>query len=350
MRLAARAPGRLVAVLAVLGLALFAASSARGAAGGATPSPAALPPAALSPAESAAVAQQGVQPTALEGYQADPNIITVGDTYYIYPTTDGFPDWSGTTFSAWSSKDLVNWTDEGVILDLGPDVAWADGNAWAPTMVERDGTFYFYYSAEGRIGVATGDSPTGPFTDSGAPLVERNPDGRGQAIDPAVFVDDDGQAYLYWGNGSGFVVPLAEDMVSFDPADVVRFTGLDGFREAPFMVKRDGLYHLTYSIDDTRSENYRVGYATSPGPTGPFTYHGVILEKDPALGILGTGHNSVLRVPGTDDWYIVYHRFAIPGGDGTHREVTVDRLTFGADGLMERVTPTVGDVDPHPIP
>ncbi|GAB2628415.1 family 43 glycosylhydrolase [Streptomyces capparidis] len=286
----------------------------------------------------------------LPGYNADPNIAVFGDTYYIYPTTDGFPGWGGTTFHAWSSKDLVHWKDHGVILDLGPDVSWADARAWAPAIAERDGKYYFYYCAEAKIGVAVADSPTGPFKDSGKPLISANPDGRGQAIDPAVFTDDDGQAYLYWGNGSAWVAPLNDDMVSFDPAKVRQLTGLADFREGLFTVKRGGVYHLTYSIDDTRSENYRVGYATATSPLGPFTSRGVILSKDPAKGILGTGHNSVLRVPGTDEWYIVYHRFAIPGGDGTHRETTIDRLRFSADGLLAPVTPTLEGVAPRPVP
>ncbi|ONK16118.1 family 43 glycosylhydrolase [Streptomyces sp. MP131-18] len=287
---------------------------------------------------------------ALPGLNADPHIVAFGDTYYLYPTTDGFDGWSGTTFSAWSSEDLVNWRNEGVILDLGPDVSWADSRAWAPAMAERNGKYYFYYCAEAKIGVAVGDSPTGPFTDSGAPLVAANPDGGGQPIDPAVFTDSDGTPYLYWGNGSAWVVPLNEDMVSYDPERVTRIDGLTDFREGLFMVEREGTYHLTYSIDDTRSENYRVGYATGPSPTGPFTYRGVILAKDPAQGILGTGHNSVLRVPGTDAWYIVYHRFAIPDGDGTHRETVIDEMTFSPDGLIEPVTPTLEGIEPHPVP
>jgi len=116
------------------------------------------------------------------------------------------------------------------------------------------------------------------------------------------------------------------------------------------MNERNGLYHLTYSIDDTRSQNYRVGYATATSPTGPFTYHGVLLQKDPTLGILGTGYDSILQVPGTDDWYIAYHRFGIPGGDATHRETTIARTTFGPDGLMQPVTPTLESVAPHRIP
>ncbi|WP_439379244.1 family 43 glycosylhydrolase [Amycolatopsis lexingtonensis] len=285
----------------------------------------------------------------LPGYTADPNIVAFGDTYYLYPTTDGFDGWSGTTFSAWSSKDLVHWTDDGVILDLGPDVSWADKNAWAPTIAERHGKYYFYFCAEAKIGVAVSDSPTGPFVDSGKPLIAGNPDG-GQAIDPAVFVDHTGQPYLYWGNGNAYVVPLNDDMVSYNPAKITRLTGLDGFREGLFMAERHGTYYLSWSIDDTRSEDYRVGYATAPSPTGPFTNRGLLLSKDAHLGVLGTGHSSMLRVPGTDDWYLAYHRFGIPGGDGTHRETTIDKLAFRRDGTIEPVKPTLESVRPQRIP
>ncbi|MCR6485147.1 family 43 glycosylhydrolase [Amycolatopsis sp. OK19-0408] len=286
---------------------------------------------------------------ALPGYHADPNIVAFGDTYYLYPTTDGFDGWSGTKFSAWSSKDLVHWTDRGVILDLGPDVSWADKNAWAPTIAQRGGKYYFYFCAEAKIGVAVSDSPTGPFVDSGKPLIARNPDG-GQAIDPAVFVDPTGQPYLYWGNGNAYVVPLNDDMVSFAPAKITRLSGLDDFREGLFMAERNGTYYLSWSIDDTRSEDYRVGYATAASPTGPFTNRGLILGKDAHLGVLGTGHSSMLRVPGTDDWYLAYHRFGIPGGDGTHRETTIDKLTFRRDGTIVPVTPTLESVRPQRIP
>jgi beta-xylosidase len=282
------------------------------------------------------------------GLNADPNIAVFGDTYYMYATTDGFPGWGSTTFSVWSSKDLVNWTNHGVALDLGPDVSWADKNAWAPAIAYRNGKYYFYFCAEAKTGVAVGDSPTGPFVDSGKPLVERNP-GSGQAIDPAVFTDDNGKPYLYWGNGSAYVVPLNDDMVSFDAAKIQQITGLTDFREGLFMVKRAGTYYLTWSIDDTRSENYRVAYATATSPTGPFTNRGVILSKDLSLGIKGTGHSSMLRVPGTDEWYIAYHRFAIPGGDGTHRESTIDKLRFNQDGTIAPVVPTLEGPGPRPI-
>ncbi|WP_223167487.1 family 43 glycosylhydrolase [Nonomuraea sp. SYSU D8015] len=291
----------------------------------------------------------------LPGLYADPNIAVFGDRFYIYPTTDGFAGWSGTQFRAFSSTDLVHWQDHGVILDLGPDVSWADNSAWAPAIAEKDGKYYFYFSggmATGNtakhLGVAVADSPAGPFRDAlGKPLV---PAGTysGQMIDPAVFQDDDGQHYLYWGNGNSYQVPLNADMVSFDAAKVKTYKP-SGYNEGSFVIKRDGTYYFMWSENDTRSEDYQVAYATGETPLGPWTKRGVILRKDLSLGIKGTGHHSVVRVPGTDDWYIAYHRFAIPGGDGTHRETTIDRLEFGDDGSIKAVTPTLESVDPVAI-
>ncbi|WP_069772476.1 family 43 glycosylhydrolase [Streptomyces sp. LUP30] len=281
----------------------------------------------------------------LPGLNADPNIVRFGDTFYIYPTTDGFDGWSGTQFKAYSSTDLVHWTDHGVILDLGPDVSWADSRAWAPTIAEKNGKYYFYFCADANIGVAVSDSPTGPFKDAlGKPLLKAG-QFPGQMIDPAAFTDDDGRSYLYFGNGHGYVVPLNADMTSIDTAKVEDITP-SGFNEGAFVVKRKGVYYFMWSENDTRDENYRVAYATGPSPTGPWTERGVILEKDLSLGIKGTGHHSVVQVPGTDDWYIAYHRFAIPGGDGTHRETTIDKLEFDADGLIKKVVPTLTGVDP----
>ncbi len=281
----------------------------------------------------------------LPGHFADPNIVRFGDTYYLYTTTDGFDGWSSSTFTVWSSTNLRDWTAHPTILDLGPDVSWADGRAWAPAAIERDGRYYFYFSADQNIGVAVADSPLGPFVDSGRPLVNRADFGGAQQIDPAVFTDDDGRSYLYWGNGTAYVVPLNPDMVSYDPARVRRITGLQDFREGLFMAKHGGRYHLTWSVDDTRSEDYRVGYAVVSDPLATTVENrGVILQKRPELGILGTGHHSMVLDPGTGDWYIAYHRFAIPGGDGTHRETTIDRLTFGADGYLRPVVPTLESV------
>jgi len=288
----------------------------------------------------------------LPGLTADPDVHYLDGQYWIYPTSDGYANWGGTSFGAYSSRDLVHWQDHGVILDLGPDISWADKNAWAPAVAERDGNYYFYFCAEQQIGVAVADSPAGPFKDVlGQPLIRKG-QFAGQMIDPAVFTDDDGQSYLYWGNGHAYVLPLNADMTSYDATKVKDIT-TDNFREGSFVVKRKGTYYFMWSEDDTRSENYHVAYATGPSPLGPWTKRGTILSKNPEYGILGTGHHSVVNTPGTDDWYIVYHRFALngpgkPGGDGTHRETTIDRLWFAADGTIRPVVPTLGSISPRP--
>jgi large repetitive protein len=298
----------------------------------------------------------------LPGLYADPNIAEFDGTYYIYATSDGFAGWGGKEFYVWKSTDLVDWErSEQPFLTLDGadgDVPWATGNAWAPTVIERGGKYYFYFSGHNpaydrkTIGVAVADSPEGPFTaEPEAMILNDEAVTSGQAIDPAAFRDPEtGKYYLFWGNGGPETGPvmaeLGDDMVSLEEGTISRITGLTGFREGLFVNHRDGLYHLTYSIDDTGSPNYRVGYATATSIEGPWTHHGVILEKDPSQGILGTGHSSIVQVPGTDEWYIAYHRFAIPGGDGTHRETTIDRLEFGDDGLIEKVVPTLESVDP----
>ncbi|WP_166845917.1 family 43 glycosylhydrolase [Isoptericola sp. BMS4] len=299
----------------------------------------------------------------LPGYNADPNIAQFGGTFYLYATSDGFDGWGGRTFYVWTSKNLVDWerSAEPILTLDGEDgdVPWATGNAWAPTIIERDQKYYFYFSghnpAYGRktIGVAVADSPTGPFVAEPEAMITNGEDVHsGQAIDPAAFEDPaTGTFYLFWGNGGPSNGPvmaeLSDDMTSVVPGSIRRIEGLPDFREGLFVNYRDGRYHLTYSIDDTGSENYRVGYATSDSVDGPWTYQGLLLAKDASQGILGTGHSSILNVQGTDDWYIAYHRFAIPDGNGTHRETTIDRLHVGDDGLFQPVTPTLGGPDPR---
>jgi hypothetical protein len=283
----------------------------------------------------------------IPGLFADPHITSFNGRYYLYPTTDGYAGWSGTYYKAFSSTDLVNWTDHGVVLDHGPDVSWADNSAWAPAVATKNGRYYLYFSgglASGdtgkHIGVAVADSPTGPFRDAlGRPLI-RNGQYSGQMIDPMVFTDDDGQSYLYWGQGVARVVPLNADMVSFDPARVRVITPA-GYNEASFVLKRGSTYYFMWSENDTRSEDYRVAYATGPTPLGPWTKHGIVLQKRLDLGIKGPGHHSVVRAPGTDTWYIAYHRFAVPAGNGTNREVAVDRMEFNTDGTIRPVVPSL---------
>jgi|GEM_PF-2637511 len=282
----------------------------------------------------------------IPGLFADPHLTTFGGRYYLYPTTDGYAGWSTTYYKAFSSPDLVNWTDHGVILDHEPDVSWADNSAWAPAVAHRDGRYYLYFSggaASGdtvkHLGVAVADSPVGPFRDAlGRPLI-RGGQYSGQAIDPMVFTDDDGRAYLYWGQGAARVVPLNPDMVSFDPAQV-RVITPSGYNEAPFVFNRGGTYYFMWSENDTRSEDYRVAYATGRSPLGPWTNRGVVLQKRLADGIRGTGHHSVVRAPDSDTWHIAYHRFAVPAGNGTNREVVIDPMEFAADGTIRPIVPS----------
>ncbi|MEP6478937.1 MAG: family 43 glycosylhydrolase [Rhodoglobus sp.] len=282
-------------------------------------------------------------PSILHGFYADPNLIEFDGVFYLYPTSDGLADWAATTFSVFSSTDLVRWDDRGVIFSVAEDTTWAHGHAWAPAISRRGGRFYLYFTADqDNIGVAAADSPLGPFADSGRPLVAAG-QFSGRAIDPAVFVDDDGSHYLLWGNTVAHLVKLNEDMVSFDP-EAVSSWDLPGFREAAWMHRRGSTYFLSWSQNDTREEDYRVHYATSSSPRGPWADQGVLLSKHPDRGIYGTGHHSILRVPGTDDWLIAYHRFSIPGGDGHRREVTIDRLRHTADGRLEIVEPSTSPI------
>lgn len=293
----------------------------------------------------------------LEGYYADPDILysEKNGKYYLYPTSDGFDSWSGHYFKTFSSDNLKDWKDEGVILDLKKNVSWADRNAWAPCIIEKKVKgkyqYYYYFSAAQKIGVAVADEPTGPFRDSGKALIDFRPDGvkGGQEIDPDVFTDPKtGKSYLYWGNSYMAVSELNDDMVSIKENTLKVMTPDVTFREAIYVFYRNGLYYFLWSEDDTRSENYRVRYATSKSPVGPLDIpkNNLILVKDVSKGIYGTGHNSVLQVPGKDEWYMVYHRFSKPDGirmgsaAGFHREVAIDRMEFNADGSIRPVVVT----------
>ncbi|KRT13810.1 beta-xylosidase [Pedobacter ginsenosidimutans] len=299
----------------------------------------------------------------LKGYYADPEILYSNKMgkYYIYPTSDGFNNWSGTYFKSFSSTDLVNWTDEGKILDLEKDVSWAKKNAWAPTIVEKkvNGAYkYFYYfTAAQKIGVAVADHPAGPFKDSGKALISSKPKGvkGGQEIDPDVFNDPKtNKSYLYWGNGYMAVAPLNDDMVSIDTNEIKVITPNKGFREGTEVFYRNGKYYFLWSEDDTRSENYRVRYGFSDSPIVKITIpeNNLILAKDVAQGIYGTGHNSVIKVNGKDEWYMVYHRFTRPKGismgsaAGYNREVCIDKMEFNTDGTIKPVIPTVKGIKP----
>jgi beta-xylosidase len=273
----------------------------------------------------------------LEGYTADPHAVVFDDTYYVYPTSDK-EQWRTTDFSCWSSKDLIHWKNEGMILDVTKDLKWAKIRAWAPAITRRAGKYYFYFCAEQKIGVAIADKPTGRFVDAlDKPLIAPSREYPGQAIDPFVLIDDDGQAYLYYGQGNLYAYQLKPDMITLE-GPPKRLTPRR-FNEGVFVIKRNGLYYFMWSENDARDVRYQVAYGTSKSPLGPIEVppDNVILQKRGRM--LGTGHHSVVQVPGTDHWYIIYHRHAIPNGNGYTRETCIARMEFDAGGRIKPVDP-----------
>ncbi|XXY65353.1 glycoside hydrolase family 43 protein [Sorangium sp. So ce291] len=296
-------------------------------------------------------------------HTADPAPMVHDGTLYLYTTHD--EDAASTFFSmnewrVYSSTDMVNWTDRGSPLKY-KDFSWAKADAWAGQVAHRNGKFYFYVPTTSRtlsrmvIGVAVSDSPVGPFEDAlGRPLITANCGD----IDPTVFIDDDGQAYLYWGNPNLCYVKLNEDMTSYQ-GDVVRVpmtaesfgerTGSTErptlYEEGPWLYKRDGMYYLAYPAGGLPEY---IAYSTSSSPTGPWTYRGVIM---PTEGGSFTNHPGIIDFK--DKSYFFYHNGALPGGDGYHRSVAVEEFTYNADGTIPTITmseegpPGAGTLDPY---
>lgn len=306
-------------------------------------------------------------------FHADPEVLFSQKTgrFYVYPTTDGYDGWGGYTFDVFSSPDLVHFTNEGTILNLksGGNVPWSIGNAWAPCIEEKwmDGKwkYFFYFSGHNKalntktLGVASAESPTGPFTAKKTPLFTSST--AGQMIDSDVFTDPvSGQTYLYYGNGKMCYRLLSDDMMNV-VGEEYNITPTGGtlsnyaYREGTYVFYRNGIYYFLWSVDDTGAANYHVAYGTSNSPTGPIKVasNPIVIIQKPADKIYGTGHNSIVNIPGTDDWYIVYHRINknyLNYGPGIHREVCVDKLTFDADGKIRQVIPTRKGIEPVVIP
>ncbi|MBB2910888.1 beta-xylosidase [Streptosporangium becharense] len=283
-------------------------------------------------------------------YTADPAALVVGDTLYLYTGHDEAAP-GGTNFvmrdwHVFSSTDTAGWTDHGARLSLA-NFPWAGADAWAGEVEQRNGKYYWYVSVNGNgpgwmnIGVAVGDSPLGPFTDAkGGPLIsDATPNSSPLNIDPTVFTDDDGQAYIYWGSYYGLrAAKLKPDMINLD-GPVVTPAGVSNFWEAPWMFKRNGVYYLAYAANDSGCSNpgYAcVRYATASNPLGPWTHRGVVLDQVSST----TNHPAIIEFNG--EWYMVYHNAAAPGGGDFRRSVTVDRLYWNADGTMRKVVQTQG--------
>ncbi|RSM85944.1 DUF1080 domain-containing protein [Kibdelosporangium aridum] len=288
----------------------------------------------------------------VDGWYADPDVAVYNNTYWVFPTSSR-PYEEQTYLDAFSSPDLINWTKHSNVLTTA-NVSWAHKAVWAPAPVQRNGKYYLYFAANdiqsnselGGIGVAVADRPEGPYTDAiGRPLISQFVNGA-QPIDQDVFIDTDGQAYMYYGGwGHANVVKLNPDMTSLGRfADGTTYKEItpSNYTEGPQMLKRDGKYYLMWSEDYWGGPNYSVSYAMSDSPTGPFTRIGRVLSQDPAVA-RGSGHNSVLTIPGTDVWYIVYHRRPLSRTDINHRQISYDRMYFNADGTIQPVTMKVKD-------
>lgn len=291
----------------------------------------------------------------LPGLFADPDIAVFDGKYYIYPTSDGYDNWSGNRFYIFSSEDGIHFKKGPLLLDVATEqVSWATGYAWAPCIARKGDTWYFYFCAkdqngESCIGMAWAKHPEGPFTACEKPFITM-PLARewglkmgygGQTIDPSIYQEGE-EFYLLFGNGHPAIGKLNEKMDGLVPGTIQNLEGLFDFREAVSVKKRGGLYHFTWSCDDTGSEDYHINYGTSRELYGPVEYQYAILTKEAERDIYGTGHHSIVQLPGSDCWKIAYHRFGTPTerypeGKGFHRETCIADLTFDENGLMEKV-------------
>ena len=293
-----------------------------------------------------------------EGWYADPEGILFGDSYWIYPTYSA-PYEQQTFFDCFSSKDLVTWTKHPKILDTD-EVKWANRAMWAPSIIEKDGKYFFFFGAndiqndnqQGGIGVAVADSPAGPFKDYlGKPLVDKFHNGA-QPIDQFVFKDADGIYFLIYGGwGHCNIARLNDDFTGFVPfEDGTTFREMtpQGYTEGPFMFIRDGKYYFMWSEGGWTGPDYCVAYAIADSPFGPFERIGKVLQQDPLVAT-GAGHHSVIHMPDSDAYFAVYHRRPLGETDGNHRVTCLDRMTFDKDGYIEPIKITNEGVAAHPL-
>jgi len=289
------------------------------------------------------------------GWYADPEGVLFGKQYWVYPTYSA-PYEQQVFLDAFSSPDLVTWTKHSRIIDSSA-VKWAKKAMWAPSIVEKGGKYFLFFGANdihdskkevGGIGVAVADNPAGPFIDYlGKPLVGEIHNGA-QPIDQYVFKDQDGQYYLVYGGwGHCNIARLKDDFTGFLPfPDGTTFREITpkGYVEGPTMFVRQGNYYFMWSEGGWTGPNYSVAYAVGSSPFGPFERVGKVLQQDPTVAT-GAGHHSVINVPGTDDWYIIYHRRPLTETDGNHRETCIDKLYFDEKGAIKPVRITKEGVE-----
>lgn len=274
---------------------------------------------------------RGENPFVQTNYTADPAPVVFGDRLYVYTTHDEDVTVNNFyTMNEWrlySTTDMVNWTDHGSPANFRT-FSWGRDSAWAAQAVERNGQYFLYVplnnNSGSRIGVAVADNPVGPFRD---PLGRHLAQGATSNIDPTVFIDDDGQAYMYWGNGTLQYVRLNADMISYSGG--IQTASLSGFVEGPWLYKRGSTYYMIYAASGNGSE--KISYATSNRPTGPWTYKGDIMDA----GRTYTNHPGIVEYKGRN--YFFYHDSSLPGGNNYKRSVRVQEFSYGADGSIPKL-------------
>jgi len=283
-------------------------------------------------------------PIITDKYTADAAAIVYNDKVYLYVGHDEAPnDFNFYKMNEWlvySSSDMVHWEEHPVPLKTS-DFKWASGDAWAAQVIERNGKFYWYVTVEhgsihGKsIGIAVSDSPIGPFTDAlGKALITNDMTKQTNIswddIDPTVMIDDDGQAYLFWGNTVCHYAKLKENMLELDgPIETI---DLPYFTEAPWIHKKGDWYYLSYAYQFPE----KIAYAMSKSITGPWEFKGILNE---IAGNSNTNHQAIIEFKGKD--YFIYHNGSIQTNGGSfRRSVCVDRLFYNEDGTMKRVIMT----------
>ncbi|WP_207423448.1 family 43 glycosylhydrolase [Desertivirga brevis] len=286
-------------------------------------------------------------------FTADPTARVFGDRVYVYPSHDippapgkGRPNWFVMEdYHVFSSGNLVDWTDHGMIVHQNK-VPWVKPESysmWAPDCIYRNGKYYFYFpstpadtNANGKgftIGVAVADKPTGPFVPQATPI--KNVKG----IDPNVFIDKDGQAYLYWSQGNIYGAKLKENMLELASEPIVlQDLPTKGLKEGPFLFERNGIYYMTYPHVENRIE--RLEYAVGNNPLGPFKFAGVIMDESPTG--CWTNHHSFIQFK--NQWYLFYHHNDLSPKFDKNRSIRVDSLFFNEDGTIRKVIPTLRGV------
>ena len=281
-------------------------------------------------------------------FTADPAAMVYNNTVYLYTGHDEAPDKQARyvmhDWTCFSSTDLIHWAEHPIPLSV-KDFSWAQDDAWASQVIERNKKFYWYVAISHKtihgkaIGVAVSDSPTGPFKDAlGKALITNDMTLETKIswddIDPTVFIDDDKQAYLFWGNTFLHYVKLKENMIEMDGE--FKTISLPHFTEAPWIHKHNGWYYLSYAYEFPE----KIAYAMSKNINGPWEFKGIINEL---AGNSNTNHQAIIDYKGKS--YFIYHNGALAAdAGGFHRSVCIDDLYYNKDGTIKRVVMTTEGV------